>query len=406
MAKKAAQQEEFSDFNLQLINTVGYSEHLKASIELGTNVAVFGLRGSGKTLIAKEVIAESGHEEVYLNLSVLERPDLGGYPKLLGENSNSEFVRFVLPSFFEKLIKPSGKKRADGSLVKTVLLLDEIEKADPSVLAPLLEITQFHSINGTPLPNLLSCIMTGNLICEGSSRPSLPLLDRAEKYMLQSDPDQWLRWAATSKIHPAVTSFIHDMPQHLHGSGNSDDSYADKTPRGWHRSSDILTRGEKMGLATDILSEKVCACVGKSVGLQFRNYIDHYQHVLPIVNKVFSDCKSSEYLEAFKGLARSRQLVTSMIVASRFMSYLSEGQDVGVKKARKIGPERENALTTEQALERSANYFEFVERVNPEDIVPAVRSHISLPSIFKYKIHTNERWMKFLSKVNDFAFNK
>jgi hypothetical protein len=301
-------------------------------------------------------------------------------------------------------VHASGKKRKDGSPVKTVVLFDEVEKADPSVMAPLLEITQFHSINGIKLPNLLCCIMTGNLICEGSSRPSLPLLDRAEKYMLDADPEQWLKWAPTANIHPAVTAFIHDNPHELHGSGNSDDSYADKTPRGWHRSSDILSQGEKMNFSTDMLSQKVCGCVGQSVGLKFRNYIDHYQHVLPLVNKVYSENSNQiDFQNELKGMARTRQLVTSMIVASRLMHYLSDGKDdEAVKK--NIG--QINQLSVERALECSANFFEHVERINPEDIVPAVRCHITLDKIFKYKINRHHRWMKFLSKINDFAFNK
>jgi predicted AAA+ superfamily ATPase len=77
MAKKASAAEEMSDFNLKKLNTQEYLDHLKASIELSsvgclTNVAIFGLRGSGKTICAKQAISESGHQELYVNLSVVD----------------------------------------------------------------------------------------------------------------------------------------------------------------------------------------------------------------------------------------------------------------------------------------------------------------------------------------------
>ena len=256
-----------SNFNMETLSTKELSEHVAATIQAEENIAIFGRRGSGKTEISKQEIKKSGHEEVYINLSVLERVDLGGFPNVMSA-ANNKFVSYLLPNFYAKMVE--GKK-------PVVALLDEVDKADPSLWAPLLEFTQFHTINGNPLPNLKAVLMTGNLISEGGSRPSLPLLDRAEKYLVQSDSKSWLDWAGKEgRIHPAITAYIYDHGGDLFGAVNPDERYADPSPRGWAGASRILFEGEKRGWSTELLNKKVSGRVGQQAGLKYANYYEHY----------------------------------------------------------------------------------------------------------------------------------
>ena len=71
-----------SNFNLQSLSPSQLGKNLSASIDIGNNVIVVGRRGSGKTQISKQRIKQAGMREVYINLSVCERTDLGGYPDL------------------------------------------------------------------------------------------------------------------------------------------------------------------------------------------------------------------------------------------------------------------------------------------------------------------------------------
>jgi hypothetical protein len=262
-----------SDFNLEKLNTKDLSEHVASTIQIGGNIAVFGRRGTGKTEISKQEIKKANSHEVYINLSVLERVDLGGYPDIMGRNAaiseaRRKFVDFLLPQFYEPMLE--GKQ-------SVVALLDEVDKADPSLWAPLLEFTQFRSINGRKLPNLGAVIMTGNLISEGGARPSLPLLDRAEKYLVEADATSWLEWAGKSgHIHSSITAYVYDHPKDLFGAVDPEDRYADPSPRGWARASEILHKGEEKGWSPTLLNKKVCGCVGKDAGIRYSNYYEHY----------------------------------------------------------------------------------------------------------------------------------
>jgi hypothetical protein len=370
MATKNAPQMSSSDFNLQKLNTKDLSEHVAGSIKIGENLAVFGRRGVGKTMIIKQEIKKADMREVYLNLSVMERTDLGGYPDVLASQRKDKYVSFLMPAFFEALIE--GKK-------KIVLLLDEVDKSDPSLWAPLLEILQFRSINHIPLPNLHAIMMTGNLISEGGNRPSPPLLDRTEKYLVEADVASWLDWAGkSSRIHPSVSAYISDNPKDLFGAVDPEDRYADPSPRSWDRASQILFRGEKLGWSSEILNKKVSGCVGKDAGIKYSNYYDHYMELLPMVEDVFL---GKDVVAKYKPLEPSKKLVACMIVCARLASQLDSVED--------------------DTLPTSVKYVgKFLTNVANENVLVSVRSQIQIERLLKHKLDEMVHWKDVLGKIN------
>ncbi len=370
MAAKDNVQMSASDFNLQKLNTKELAEHIAASVQIEENIAVFGLRGSGKTMISKQEIGNAGMHEVYLNMSVLERPDLGGFPNVMGGDPKRKFVDFLLPQFFEPMME--GKKGV-------VCLLDEVDKADPSLWAPLLEFTQFKSINGRKLPNLRSVIMTGNLISEGGSRPSLPLLDRTEKYLIEADATSWLEWAGKSAhIHPSITSYVSDHPKDLFGATDPEDRYADPSPRGWHRASDILHKGEEKGWSPTLLNKKVCGCVGKDAGIKYSNYYEHYQQLLPMIEDIY---QGKDVSAKYNVLEPTKKLVACMITCARLATQL----DLSKKEETPISVSRVG---------------KFLQKVAYENVLVAVRTQIQIGRLVEFNLDEHPDWTDVLNKIN------
>ena len=359
-----------SDFNLEKLNTKDLAEHVSSSIQLGSNIAIFGRRGTGKTEISKQEIKKSGLHEVYINLSVLERVDMGGYPNIMAAANQKKFVDFLLPQFYEPMLEGSNG---------VVALLDEVDKADPSLWAPLLEFTQFKSINGRQLPHLKDVIMTGNLISEGGSRPSLPLLDRAEKYLVESDASSWLEWAGKSgKIHPSVTSYIQDHPKDLFGAVDPEERYADPSPRGWARASEILYKGESLGWNSQLLNKKVSGCVGKDAGIKYSTYYEHYQQLLPLIEDVFV---GKDIGNKYSTLEPTKKLVMCMITCARLSAQL----------------ENASMNNLPPAVQHVGN---FLNQVSYENIVAAVRSQLTIDKIIKFELDEHPAWEPMLSKIN------
>jgi len=359
-----------SDFNLEKLNTRDLSEHVAASIQVNGNIAIFGRRGTGKTEISKQEIKKAGLHECYINLSVLERVDLGGYPNIMTADAKRKFVDFLLPSFYEPMFE--GNKGV-------VALLDEVDKADPSLWAPLLEFTQFKSINGRVLPNLKAVIMTGNLISEGGARPSLPLLDRAEKYLVEADATSWLEWAGKSgRIHPSITAYITDHPKDLFGAVDPEDRYADPSPRGWSRASEILYKGEERGWNPSILNRKVCGCIGKDAGIKYSNYYEHYQQLLPMIEDIYEGKNVSD---RFNVLEPTKKLVACMITCARLATQLDQAD------------ENDPPLSVKHV-------GKFLQKVSYENVLVAVRSQIQIERLVKFNLDEHPDWEQVLTLIN------
>lgn len=358
-----------SDFNMEKLNTKDLSEHVAATIKMGGNISVFGRRGTGKTEISKQEIRKADLQEVYINLSVMERVDLGGYPNIMASAQQKKFVDFLLPQFYQPMI--DGKKGV-------VALLDEVDKADPSLWAPLLEFTQFRSINGTPLPHLKAIIMTGNLISEGGARPSLPLLDRSEKFLVEADVLSWLDWAGKSgRIHSSVAAYIHDHPKDLFGAVDPEERYADPSPRGWDRASQILFQGEEMGWSHYLLNKKVAGCVGKDAGIKYSHYYEHYMELLPMVEDIYA---GRDVAAKYNSLEPSKKLIGCMIACARFAALLDQVEGDLPPSVKSVG--------------------KFLNKVSHENVLVAVRSQIQIERLVKYNLDEHPDWAQVLGRIN------
>lgn len=367
-----------SNFNMQQINTRELADIMAATIEFGGNVFACARRGSGKSHIGKNTIKNSGFNMLYLNASTFERTDAGGFPKIFDAKDN-EFIRFLLPYYYEQLMKEGGKK--------VVVFFDEIDKMDHSVIAPLLEFTQFHTVNGRGLPNLQAVLMAGNLPNEGGARPPLPLLDRAEKYLVEASIQQWLDWAAKEgQIHPSIVAYLHDNGDDLFGDTDPGDVYADPSPRGWHNYSNILTFGEKNKWNHKILTAKAAGCIGRKAGIKYGAYFEHYQVLLPIVEKIMR----GEKFKGFEDLEPSKRCVAAMIVCTRLARLLDETveKNKGKKKDRELPKETEIV-------------GRFLRTIDPELALVSVRSCIGLERTVDMNLDQNPDFDNLLKELSN-----
>jgi AAA domain (dynein-related subfamily) len=259
--------------NLQEINQEEAQNLLRFFLRTNQNLFLFGRRGTGKTELAMQAVQECGFGITYINLSVIERPDLAGYPIL---NDGYDVVSYKQPHYLAPL--KSGEKTS------RVLLLDEIDKASPDITAPLLEILQFKTINGKPL-NIAGIIATGNLQAEnvGSNLISSALLDRAGKYLLQFDFDLWFKWAQTHGIHDLILGFLTTNPELACGEIETTE-YSTPSPRGWTLASDAIQQAMKLKLMdVETISGIVAGYVGAAAAHKWKVWFEWFRKWEPII---------------------------------------------------------------------------------------------------------------------------
>jgi hypothetical protein len=266
-----------NSLNLQEIDQEQALDLSKFFMHSKGNCFFFGRRGIGKTRIPMQAAGECGYNIIYINLSVIERPDLAGYPNL--HDSNNDIVTFKSPYFLPRL--------KNGDKPNNILLFDEVDKAPPEITAPLLEILQFRSINGTPI-NVASCILTGNLLNEGanSNLINTALLDRGAKYILTFNFEKWVDWAKVNGVHDLILGFLRANTEFA--CGKIDDvCYASPSPRGWTLASEALihARDSKI-IDVDSITQIISGFVGSEAGLRFKIWYQHYRKYEPFIHSI------------------------------------------------------------------------------------------------------------------------
>lgn len=260
--------------NLQEIDQEQALNLTKFFIQSQQNIFLFGRRGVGKTDIAMQAAKECGLKINYINLSVIERPDLAGYPDM---NAPGDVVNYKSPYFLPKLA-PNAKP-------DSVILFDEIDKVQAEVTAPLLEILLFRKINGLNI-NAVSCILTGNLANEGaySNQISSALLDRGAKYILSFNFERWIDWAKANNVHDLILGFLRSDPSFACGNVE-DTSFASPSPRSWTWASEALLKTKELKMPDiESVTQIISGYVGSEAGLRFRVWYEHYRRFEPYVH--------------------------------------------------------------------------------------------------------------------------
>lgn len=265
-----------NSLNLKEIDQEQALNLTKFFIKSKQNIFLFGRRGTGKTDIALQAAKECNLKVNYINLSVIERPDLAGYPNV---NSDSDVITFKSPYFLPTL--------KDGAVSDSIILFDELDKAPAEVTSPLLEILQFKRINGKPI-NAAACLLTGNLLNEGaySNLISTALLDRGAKYILAFDFQKWLDWAKLNNVNDLITGFLRSNPEFACGNVDSN-CYASPSPRGWTLASNALSKSREHKIVDiETITQIISGFVGAEAGLRFQIWYEYYKKFEPIVHSL------------------------------------------------------------------------------------------------------------------------
>ena len=261
------------------IDQESYAQILRFCIRTGGNLMTFGPAGIGKTEMAMQAAEELGFECVYLNLSVLEAPDLLGLPMI---DEQSKTATYATPQMLP-LLNDNSKK--------VVLLVDEVDKAKPELQNPCLELFQFRGINGRPL-NIHSVVATGNLPDEGAF--SLPvshaLTNRCMVYRLTHAYDPWQEWAVEAGVNNLIVGFLSRNQEYLlqPPPSGDDTAYCHPTPRAWTLAAkdlDETSDGDSVDFQTMIVASRV----GTSAAVKFKVWLEHYRHIEPIIDKLIKE---------------------------------------------------------------------------------------------------------------------
>jgi hypothetical protein len=348
---------------------------MKFAIRRGTNLLTFGAAGCGKTEMAIQACAEENIGFRYLNLSVLEAPDLMGLP-IIDETTRT--TDYALPKILPGVV--SGEK-------PVILLVDEADKAKPELQNPMLEIFQFRSINGRPL-NIKAVIATGNLPDEGAfSQPmSHALTNRCSVFRVRCDFEPWQEWAAAAGVNPLVVGFLSKNPEYLlrPPAEGDETAYCHESPRAWTNAAQDLDGTMEGGrsASVDFQSLLIAGRVGQAAAVRFRVWIEHYRYIEPMIDAL---CKHGTHPDlASTGV--DRQLVCALASVGRVAAMCREEP-------------KDKAKHKEEVHRVTTNVFKWLSTIPSEFCIAAVKSTLTMKSIQDYTLTHVKSFMDIFTKI-------
>ena len=314
-------------------------------------VLINGKHGIGKSSIVKQFGNENNLNVEILNLSLMEPSDLLGMPDVDKsqehprtiwlepewfqrivdkawpvnftfedlEFNDLEFKEVVINKFKNNIENIENIKRKDlnglycsyyktteGILSnqnnvrceksqKSILFLDELNRASPDTRQPALQLTLDKKLQCHELPYvdgkctfIVSAINPSDLY--QTDDLDTALLDRFLLVDLEVSVQDWLKYATSCEIIPSIIEFITENSDRLHfmpeeGKGSS--------PRAWEELSDILKNDIKNQI---VLSGIMQGKLGKEVGSLFYVYYKKYNELFKIddlLQIVFENSKKS-----------------------------------------------------------------------------------------------------------------
>lgn len=173
--------------------------------------------------------------------SRLAPEDIIGIPQIKGETS--------------EFLPPKMIARKDAY----VLFLDELNACSQEVQKAFYSLIHEKRIGEYHLPEGSIVIGAGNRAQDSAivKTMSSALVNRMFHVQLKADSAQWFTWAYQNGIHPWVTDYISQRPDHLFTElPKTEEPYS--TPRSWHMLSDAL---REYAAGTDSISKEMLRVV-------------------------------------------------------------------------------------------------------------------------------------------------
>lgn len=236
-------------------------------------VFIWGAPGIGKSALVQQFAEEVGLTCVSLLGSQLAPEDIIGIPQI------QEDVSTFLPP------KMIARKEP------YVLFLDELNACSQEVQKAFYSLIHEKRIGEYHLPEGSIVIGAGNRTQDSAivKTVSSALINRMFHVQLKADPAQWLTWAYTNGIHPWVTDYLAQRPDHLFSEPpKTEEPYS--TPRSWHMLSDALKEYDagKKAIPENMLRMITYGCISASHAGMFLAFTKQLgnQHLLMDIIKI------------------------------------------------------------------------------------------------------------------------
>lgn len=213
-------------------------------------VLLVGGTGLGKSEILQQAADEFELGFIKRDLSLMEPADLVGMPTI-----ESGRTHFAPPDF----LPTSGRG---------LLVLEELNRAQPYMLAPTLELLTARKLNDYVLPPgwlPVAAINPPRDGYTGTRQLDAALEARFMRIEVKPDKKQWLTWAGRHDVHPRVIGFVQWMPDVFEAT--------ESNPRAWTAVSSVLKELESAKAGKEMQMNCISGLVGDTMATAFLAFL-------------------------------------------------------------------------------------------------------------------------------------
>ena len=281
---------------------------------------VVGESGIGKTALAKQLSKENNYSLVVIDGNLLKEGEIGGLPtvesyKAIDSNGIEIEKKTTIYAVHNKL-REIDIEVENGKEV--LLFIDEINRCEHTVQQELMNLILNREINGYKIDDKVIILAAMNPSSKYGSDFDYQVVDmdaaQENRFVwlnMESDYNQWIKWAIGAGIEQKVIEFISTFPEYLN-KVNDEDVRA--TPRSYERVSKTYKIYKEQGnIPRNIFLNVIKGNIGKVIAEEFVSFVEANHEPLISYNDVFSGgALSLEVIEKINNENHTRLYLSAM----------------------------------------------------------------------------------------------
>lgn len=363
------------------MNIIEAKEILFAADACGHTPLLVGAHGIGKSEAIEQYAKENNLHCEILMLSLLDESDLLGLPTKVMQG-DTPVTSWAVPTWFNRILVAAKEGK------RSILLLDEFNRAPSSVLGATLQLVLSKRLNEHVLPSETFITLAINPEDGDYNVQSLDpaMLDRLVVCDVNADAYAWLKWAKANNINQKVIDFISKNPNKIHVSPR--DGSKGTSPRSWTRLAKYISFVEDS--KSDINTYYLKGSIGEALAAEFLLFYNNYTKHLSVEDIV------AQYK---KGSHKSDDINKQATAMSKFIKDLEAIQksELAVTLQDSVKSSFDKMTV---ALDKTVSYLKYSVGFDREDFMPYLVYLYALPmeSLAAYlksmKSDSNDMFMK------------
>lgn len=319
------------------MNFIDTLKSIELVLATGEVPLVVGESGIGKTALAKQVAKENDWHLIVIDGNLLKEGEIGGLPtvesyRTIDFNGNEIEKKATVYAIHSKL-KEIDEVVATGKAV--LLFIDEINRCEHTVQQELMNLILNREINGYQLADEVKILAAMNPSSKYGADFDYQVVDmdaaQENRFVwlhMESDPNQWIKWATGAGIEQVIIEFISTFPEYLNKK-NEEDVRA--TPRSYERVSKSykIYKANESGISRAVFLNVLKGNVGRVIAEALLSFIEAGYDPLITYEEVFEgDTLRQSLVEKVKNESHTRLYLTAVNILKTLESNIRNNDEI------------------------------------------------------------------------------